>query len=72
MVTVLPSPRGVGVMALTSTSLPAFLPGLLEQFETELALVVAVRAEQMGRDAQARSQGLDGETGGLAGDLDIA
>ena len=46
-------------------------PGL-EQFETEFALVVALGAELVGLDGEAFGQCLDGETGGLAGDLDIA
>ena len=44
----------------------------LEQVETEFALVVALGAELLGRDGEAFGQHLDGETGGLAGDLDIA
>ncbi|MNQ69186.1 hypothetical protein D3C85_837680 [compost metagenome] len=46
--------------------------GLLEQRETQLALVVAIGVEQMGRDGEALGQLLDRKTGGLAGDLDIA
>ena len=46
-------------------------PGL-EQLETEFALVVALGAELVGLDGEAFGQCLDGETGGLAGDLDIA
>ena len=62
MVTVLPSPSGVGVMALTSTSLPAGL-GRLEQLEAEFALVVTVRMELVRRDGEALGQRVNGETG---------
>ncbi|MNS88963.1 hypothetical protein D3C72_1229570 [compost metagenome] len=44
----------------------------LEQVETEFALVVALGAELVGRDGEAFGQRVNGETGGLAGDLDIA
>ncbi len=44
----------------------------LEQVEAEFALVVAVWAQLVRRDGEALGQRVNGETGGLAGDLDIA
>ena len=73
VVVVLPSPAGVGVMAVTRISLPSGLP--VERgdvVEGDLALVVAVGLHMFGRDAELVARDVDDRPhlGGL-GNLDV-
>ena len=55
MVVVLPSPAGVGLMPVTSTSAPSgWSPDAVDEVEADLRLVAAVRLQRVVRNAQPR------------------
>ena len=73
MVVVLPSPAGVGLIAVTRISLPSGLFGeRLDEVHADLRLVMAVGLELLGRDAEPVARDLDDRPhlGGL-GDFPI-
>ena len=60
VVTVLPSPLVVGVMAVMSTSLPAAVWEAIEKLEPDLGGVPSVRFEQVFGNAEALSDSSNG------------
>ena len=72
VVVVLPSPAGVGLMAVTRMSLPGLrLPMSLHRLERQLGLVGPVLQQLVAGDSDLRSHVLNGLHLGLACDLDI-
>ena len=74
MVVVLPSPAGVGVIAVTRISLPSARSlQRADMVEGDLRLVVAVGDQMRGRDAEAVLGEIeDRALGGRARDVDVA
>lgn len=73
VVVVLPSPAGVGLMAVTSTSLPVGTvrqPGV-DRFG-QLGLVAAVGLQLLRQDPQAVGDFMDGQHGRRLRDLDVS
>ncbi len=72
-VTVLPSPSGVGVMAVTSMILPSgrVLEALEHGHVVDLGLVLAVELQLVVQDARLGGDLLDRQQGGSLGDLDV-